>query len=39
MPKIKAGIREKLQEQLKNNGLKNLTNQLKKYDFKFMEKN
>ena len=38
IPKIKPGIREKLQEQLKNNGLKNLTDQLKKYDFNSWEK-
>ena len=38
IPKIKPGIREKLQEQLKNNGLKNLTEQLKKYDFNSWEK-
>ena len=38
IPKIKPGIREKLQEQLKNKGLKNLTEQLKKYDFNSWEK-
>lgn len=38
IPKIKVGIREKLQEKLKNNGLKNLTDQLKKYDFNSWKK-